>query len=327
MIEVLVLLVEVGVYATVAPGVVGLLEWFKARLQARRGANIWQPYRDLWKLLRKRPNLPESASWLFSTVPPIVFVCYLLLGLFLPTFFLADPVPSPAFWQGFRMDFLFIVYLLGLARFAAGLAAFDIAALYGSMSSGRQFFVHILAEPVLFVTLYALVLTKHSSNIAWLMRPASEEPNIAALIDPAMVLTLLALGSVFLAEGGRLPYDNPDTHLELTMVERGTYLAYTGRALALIEWAHAMKLTFFLSLVVGLGWPWSMATEATLPALGVALVSYLVKLVLLLFLLALWELIQVKLRLRRIVHPLTTALVFALIAVVYTVATGYLSGG
>lgn len=324
--SVLILFGQAMLYAWLAPGVVGLLRWFKARLQARRGADIWQPYRDLAKLFwRKQPNIPESASWVFLAAPPVIFVCYLLLGLFLPTFFLGDPLNSAIPWHGLSMDFLFVVYLLGLAKFVSGLAAFDAGASFGGLSSGRQLFVHILAEPVLIMIIYALALSGHSSNLDRLIGYHQNVRAIVGLANLATILILLSLGTVFLVESSRPPFDSPGTHLELTMLEQGSQLEYSGPALALIEWAHALRLTFFLSLLAGLAWPWGMAANTAWPVMVMAVLLYLVKLIFLIFLLTLWEIIQVKLRLQRVVNHLLTVLGLTLVAIV--VLTRQLSGG
>lgn len=305
-------------YALMAPGVVGLLRWFKARLQGRRGPDPWQPYRDLFKLLRKAPNVPAPASVVFRLAPPVVFTSYLLLGIFLPVFSL--PVKG-------GIDLLFVIYLLGLGKFVGGLAAFDVEAPFGPMSSGRQFFVHILAEPALLVTTYALALARHSTDLDRLVTPAGGTLSAALPAGgplPALVLVLGALAVVALAESGRLPFDNPGTHLELTMIEQGSSLEYSGRSLALLEWAESMKLTFFVLLLAELAFPARLAPPVTPVDLGIVLGAYPLKVGALLLLLALWELARAKSRLRAVVYPLMMALGLALVAVVYTVAIGYL---
>jgi len=131
---------------------------------------------------------------------------------------------------------------------------------------------------------------------------------------------------LFLAESGRLPFDNPGTHLELTMIEEGTYLRYSGRMLALIEWASAMKLTFFLSLLANLAIPWGIATNLVPMDLVLSIVSFFAKLVFLAFLLALWEMHQAKSRLRAVSEPLILALVPALVSLIVAMLS-YLFGG
>jgi formate hydrogenlyase subunit 4 len=309
---------QMGLYLCLAPAVAGLLRWFKTRWQARRGADIWQPYRDLLKLLRKQPNLPESASWVFTLAPPVIFVCYLLPGLFLPLIYV-----SP----GGSMDFLLLSYLLGLAKFMSGLAVFDVSSNFGPLSSARQFLIHMLAEPVLLVIVYALALLRYSSSLSGLTEPGQSGGVLEIVTNPAIGLMGVALCYVFLAESGRLPFDNLNTHLELAMIEAGTQLEYSGRALALIEWAQALKLTFFLSLLAAMVCPYPLAIQPHWAALLIGLLAYLVKMTGLIFGLALWELTQAKLRLWSVVNPLTTAMVLALTAVVFVVASTYLRGG
>lgn len=320
-----VLLVQAVSYGVLAPAALGLVRWFKARLQRRRGADIWQPYRDIWKLAHKRSNIPQLTS-ILTVVPPVILACYGLLGLFLPTFFVSETTSTFMASWGLDMDMIFVIYLLGLAKFVTGLAAFDAATPFGVLSSGRQFFFHSLAEPVMLVGVFALALTKHSSNIVSLVFSAVNQGTLATLKDPATWLILIALCLVFLAEAGRIPFDNPGTHLELTMVEQGAHLDFSGRGLALIEWAHAMKLLFFASLLATLAWPWGIATSATVLQLARGILLYVLKLVILLFLLALWETRRGKLRLRSASQPIALALVLALIAVVYLVASQYLGG-
>jgi len=313
----LVFLWQTGLYIGMAPAVVGLLQWFKSRWQARYGADIWQPYRDLFKLLGKQSILPESASWVFILAPAVIFVCYLLPGMFLPMFYV---------WPGQSMDFLLLIYLLGLAKFMSGLAVFDVCSIFGSLSSARQFFIHVLTEPVLLVVVYALALLRYSSSLSGLTEPTHSGGVIEILTNPAIGLLMLALGYIFLAESGRLPFDNLDTRLELAMIESGTHLEYSGRALALVEWAQALKLTFSLSLLATLLEPYSIATQTHWNSVLVAMLVYLFKMVALIFGLAAWEMVQSKLRLRSVVIPLTTAMVLALTAVVVVVTTAYFRG-
>jgi formate hydrogenlyase subunit 4 len=299
-------------YAALAPLSVGVVRWLKARLQGRRGAGPLQPYRDLWKLLRIRPSVPSSASGIFLLAPPVVFTCFLLLGFALPM--LAVP-PGPG------MDLLLVVGLLGLAKFVTTLAAFDAGAPFGPMSSGRQWFVHVLAEPALLVAIYVLALSRTTTNLPLLATAGG------SLVDePTIPLAIGALCYVLLAEIGRLPFDNPGTHLELTMVEEGTKLEYSGRALALMSWADAMKLTFGLSLVAFLAVPpVALDPVAPLPLLA-GLGSYLGKLGILLVLLAGWEMTRGKLRLRAIVAPLLLATGVLLFTVV-TLVVRYVQPG
>jgi formate hydrogenlyase subunit 4 len=299
---------QVAAYALLAPLFVGLLQWLQARLQGRRGADPVQPYRNLRKLAGKRANVPASASGPFRLAPPVVFTCFLLLGFALPAF--ARPARS-------GMDLLLVVALLGLAKFAGALAAFDSAAPFGPMSSSRQLFVHMLVQPALMLVIYVLTLHSHTSSLAGLTAPL---PGAGALLaDPVIAVALGALAYVLLAELGRLPFDNPTTHLELTMIEQGSRLEYSGVALAMMEWADAMRTTFALSLLAALAVPWGMVDGQHLQWLPLAVLGYVGKVCVLLFLLALWEVHRAKIRLRAVVlHVMLPmgALLFAVVSVV-----------
>jgi formate hydrogenlyase subunit 4 len=298
---------QVALYAMLAPLSVGVVRWLKARLQRRRGPGPLQPYRDLWKLLRIQPSQPHSASVVFVLAPPVVFTCFVLLGAALPM--VAVP-PGPG------MDLLLVVGLLGLAKFAATLAAFDAGAPFGPLSSGRQWFVHVLAEPALLVAIYVLAMSRSTTNLPLLATGGGAGPLVA---EPMLPLVIGALACVLLAEIGRLPFDNPGTHLELTMIEEGTKLEYSGRALALMNWADAMKLMFGLSLVAFLALPPGPVDLSAPVSLLAGFGAYLAKVGILLVLLVGWEMTRGKLRLRAIVAPLmltTGLLLFAVVTLV-----------
>jgi formate hydrogenlyase subunit 4 len=304
---------QAALYAGLSPLSVGVVRWLKARLQGRRGPGPLQPYRDLWKLLRIRPSLPRSASGIFLIVPPVVFTCFLLLGYALP----AVAVPD-----GPGIDLLLVVGLLGLAKFAGALAAFDASAPFGPMSSGRQWFIHVLAEPALLMAIYVFAMSRASTNLPLLAAGGGTAP----LSQPTILLATGALGVVLLAEIGRVPFDNPGTHLELTMIEEGTKLEYGGRALALMSWADAMKLLFGLSLVAFLVLPPGPADPSAPLSLLAGLVVYLVKIAILLVVLVGWEMTRGKLGLRAVVAPLLLATGVLLFTVV-TLVVEYVQAG
>jgi formate hydrogenlyase subunit 4 len=295
-------------YVVLAPLSVGVVQWLKARLQGRRGPSPVQAYRDLWKLLRIVPTRPESASAVFLFAPAVVFTSYALLGLALPT------VIVPA---GAGADFVLVIGLISLAKFIATLAAFDAGSPFGPLSAGRQWFIQLLAEPALLVTAYIFALSAGTTNVSGLV---SKSPSTSLLSNPVISIAVGALFFVLLAEAGRLPFDRPDGHLELTMIEEGILLEYSGRALALMWWGYAMKLTFFLSLTAFLVLP-PQATRLSPDDLTGAAVAYLAKLAVLLLTLALWETARSKMRLRAILPQLMLAvgvLLFTLASLVLT---------
>jgi formate hydrogenlyase subunit 4 len=278
-------------YVLVAPLSVGVVQCLKARLQGRRGPNPLQEYRDLWKLLHILPTRPESASLVFLCAPAVVFTSYALLGLAVPT--VAMP-PGPG------IDFLLVIGLISLAKFIVALAAFDAGSPFGPMSAGRQWYIQVLAEPALLVVAYIFALTAGTTNLSHLVSPSSR---LGLLVSqPTISIALGSLLFILLAEAGRLPFDRPGTHLELTMIEEGVVLEYSGRALALMSWGYAMKLTFVLSLVAFLALPPASARGFSFGQLALSVIFYLAKLATLLLGLAFWETARNKMRLRAI-HP------------------------
>jgi formate hydrogenlyase subunit 4 len=306
-------------YLGLAPLVLGVLQWAKARLQRRRGPAWLQPYRDLRKLLRKRPVVPENASWVFNAAPLVVFACYALPGFLMPVFYLPQKGASPV------GDLLTLVYLLGLARLALGLAGMDAGAPFGGLGSSRELFVHVLAEPTLIFVVYTLAFKWRTSNLPDILWRHRQDTFLDVYTSPPLLLLALALALTTLAETGRLPFDNPSTHLELTMFGKAIHLEYAGPHLALLEWAEALRLTWFFTLLLNLFAPWLLAASGGNPLLNaLAILLYPLKLLLLALALALWEALQVKTRLRAIVTPALTALIVALIAAILVVAERYL---
>jgi formate hydrogenlyase subunit 4 len=295
------------VYSLVAPGVVGFLRWCKARLQGRSGPPVVQPYRDLWKLFHRRPVVPETASWLFRSAPLVVFGASLLPGILAPIFFLE---PAPAI----RADLLALVYILALVPFLLVLSAFDSGSSFASLGGSRMAFMQFFAEITLLTVVLALAFDQGSTDLNAILG-AFRNSGGHLSNDLALWLILAALGLVLLVEAGRLPFDNPNTHLELTMVSRGVLLEYGGPHLALLEWAEAMRLTFFMTLVVNLLLPTLLPSPdwpAGYQALGCA--AYGLKLFFLTIGLAVWELSRERLRIRRVAGMAGLAFFFAVAA-------------
>jgi len=305
---------QVAVYLVVSPLSVGVVQWLKARLQGRRGPDPLQPYRDLWKLMHIQPTRPRTSSAVFLVAPAIVFTSYALLGLALPTIVITSGGPD--------MDFLLVVGLISLAKFAGTLAAFDAGSPFGPMSAGRQWFIQVLAEPALLVTAYIFALSDHTTDVASLRHhPTSHLSLVSGFNQGVVSIAFGALLFVLLAESGRLPFDRPGTHLELTMIEEGIVLEYSGRALALMWWGYAMKLTFVLSLVAFLALPPERSSGLGAGGLAGAAIIYAAKLATLLVALAIWETARSKMRLRAILPHLMLAagvLLFTLASIILT---------
>jgi formate hydrogenlyase subunit 4 len=299
-------IVQVALTLLLAPGLVGLLRWMKARLQNRRGAPAWQPYRDLAKLFRKEVVVSSNASWLFRAAPFVVFASTVAVTFLVPMLV----VPLPLDGVG---DLLVVVYLLLLGTFFLSLAGLDPGSAFGGMGASRGMTVAALAEPTLALAIFALALGAGSTNLGQIVARTLAAP--ATSLSPGHLLAFGALFIVTLAETGRLPVDNPATHLELTMIHEAMVLEYSGRYLALIEWAAALKLLIFFALLGNLFVPWGVAVEVTALALALAAVSLLAKLLVLAGAVALLETGIAKLRLFRVPELLSASFVLALLAV------------
>ncbi len=289
-----------------APGLVGLIRWLKARLQNRRGAPVWQPYLELRKLFAKEVVVSSNASWLFRAAPFVVFASTVAVAFLVPVL----AVPSPFDPVG---DLLVVVYLLLLGTFFLALAGLDPGSAFGGMGSSREMTVAALSEPTVALAIFALALGAGSTNLGQIVARTMADP--AAAVSPGYLLAFGALFVVTLAENGRLPVDNPATHLELTMIHEAMILEYSGRYLALIEWAAWLKVLLFFSLLGNLFVPWGVATVLTWAALGWALATLLAKLVVLAVALAVFETRVAKLRLFRVPELLAVSFVLAVLAI------------
>jgi formate hydrogenlyase subunit 4 len=289
-----------------APLLVGTIRWIKARLQGRRGAPPWQPYFELRKLFAKEVVVSPNASWIFRAAPYIVFVSTLAVTFVVPL--VAVPLPF-----GRVGDLLVVVYLLLLGTFFLALAGLDPGSPFGGMGSSREMTVAALAEPTIAVAIFALATGAGSTNLGQITLHIIDSPAVA--LTPGHALAFASLYIVMLAETSRLPIDNPATHLELTMIHEAMVLEYSGRYLALIEWASAIKLLVFLSLLANLFLPWGIATTSGPAALGAAAGFLVLKLLVLSASVALLETRVAKLRLFRVPELLSVSFALALLAV------------
>ena len=306
MTEYLLEVVQAALALLLAPGLVGLIRWMKARLQNRRGAPAWQPYGELAKLFRKEVVISNNASWLFRATPFVVFASAVVVAFLVPV--LAVPLP----FDGVG-DLLVVVYLLLLGTFFLALAGLDPGSPFGGMGASREMTVAALAEPTVALAIFALALSAGSTNLGQIVARTMAAP--MAALSPGHLLAFGALFIVTLAETGRLPIDNPATHLELTMIHEAMVLEYSGRYLALVEWAASLKLLIFFVLLGNLFVPWGVSSDLSPAGLALALVSLLVKLVVLAAAVVLLETRVAKLRLFRVPELLSASFVLALLAV------------
>jgi formate hydrogenlyase subunit 4 len=306
---IILVVVQTIVLLVVSPFIVGLIRKLKARLQLRRGASVFQPYADLAKLFRKQPVVSTTTSWIFTATPYIVFASTLAAGLLVPIFVSSTPL-------NFAGNIIALVYLLALGTFFLMLAGLDAGSAFGGMGSSREAIVASLTEPAMILSIFAIALTKGSTNLSTIVHKTALLEGIVT--DPSpYLMALAALFIVAIAETGRVPVDNPATHLELTMIHEAMVLEYSGRYLALIEWAAGLKLAVFLSLIANVFAPWGIATSMEPAALGIGLAIYLVKISGLAVLIGVIESMFAKLRLFRVTDLLGVAFILALLGLVF----------
>ena len=292
-----------------APLITGCIRSWKARLQNRRGPPVWQPYFDLVKFLRKDMVISEHASWVFSAAPYVVFITALLTGLMVPL----TTTQAPLSLFG---GVLAVVGLLALGRFFMALGGLDPASAFGGMGSSREMTIAAIAEPALMLAIFTVAITAGSTDLSHIVTSAQQSG--WDLLNPARLMAFAALFIVLLAETGRVPIDNPATHLELTMIHEAMLLEYSGRYLALMEWGASIKQLVLMAILVNIFLPVGLIADHSAAMLGLGLVVFLVKILLLSAAVALVETVNAKLRLFRVPDLLSAAFVLAAMALLST---------
>jgi formate hydrogenlyase subunit 4 len=296
---------QMMVVLLLAPLLTGFVRKVKARLLRRRGPPVLQPCRDLLRLFRKEVVLADSASWLFRVAPYLIFAATWVAAALVPTFALGLTFS----WSA---DLIVIAGLLGSARFFLALSGLDVGTSFGGIGSSREVMIASLAEPALIVVVFTLALIAGSTQLSTIAEVMGT-PGIGLRVS--LGLALVALIIVAVAENGRIPVDNPATHLELTMVHEAMVLEYSGRHLALIELASFLKLLLYVSIIACVFVPWGVARPEAAPvALGVGIGTYLAKLAVAGSLLAIFETSIAKMRVFRVPVFLGAALMLALLA-------------
>jgi formate hydrogenlyase subunit 4 len=300
---------QIALVLFLSPLITGFSRTLKARLQTRRGADVFQPYRDLHKLLRKGMVIPDTASWIFSATPHILFVTTLLAGLLIPT--ISAQAPLSLFG-----GVLALVYLLALGRFFLALGGLDTGSSFGGLGSSREMTISALAEPALMLAVFTVALGARSTNLSEVAQAALGQS--WRFLAPSQMLAFAALFIVLIAETGRIPVDNPATHLELTMIHEAMILEYSGPYLALIEWSAAMKQLVLMTLLVNVFFPFGLSPGWSPAATLLSLIVFSVKLLLLAAVVVLVETTNAKLRLFRVPELLAVAFVLSALALIST---------
>ena len=285
---VLYVLIQLFVILLIAPFLNGVIKKVKALTQKRKGAPVLQQYYDLFKLMKKRSVVSDTASWIYKAAPVMVFATALAASMLVPATTLIAPVWFPG-------DFIMLFSLLALGRFFMVVAALDTGSTFGGMGASREAMISALIEPSILVTFFTLGLYAGSTSVSSIMEAAKASG--APLLNPMFILAFLALFIIIIAETSRIPVDDPATHLELTMVHEAMLLEYSGRDLALMEYGASIKQLLLVTLLVNIFLPhdqWITLTGAA--GVVLSLLIYIVKVTLASAFIAAAEVFTVKLR-------------------------------
>ena len=274
----------------VAPLLRGGIKKMKARMQTRKGPPLLQGYYDLAKLLRKETVRSETASWVYALGPRMYFAAAVGATTLVPVLIAAAPLEGAG-------GILGLVGILALGRFALAAAALDTGSPFGGMGSSREMTIAALAEPALMLGLFTSALAAGSLDLGAVVR---SELVPGVLFRPSDILALSGLFLVLIAETGRIPVDNPATHLELTMIHEAMVLEYAGPDLALVEWASALKELLYITLLIDLFVPVGIATTVAAVPLALSAAAWAAKVFVFAVVITLVETTNAKLRLFRV---------------------------
>ena len=305
-------LLSIATALLLAPLVIGWVNQCRAWLQNRTGPGVLQPYRMLHKLFNKESVIADTASPFFRFAPYAVFGCFLLACAIIPTLSTDLPLSSAA-------DAIALVGLFALGRVFIALAAMDIGTAFGTMGARREMLVGFLAEPALLTVLFSASLIGQSTALSTIVRTVGHQK---FAIYPSLVFAGIAFTLVAMAENARVPVDNPATHLELTMIHESLILEYSGRHLALLEWAADLKLYAYSALGFALFVPWGIPIGRTPAAMLLAIPLLMGKLAIGGFLLALIETLTAKMRIFRVPEFLATAFLLGVIGMLTHILLG-----
>jgi formate hydrogenlyase subunit 4 len=295
---------------TVAVGgllLVGVMRKVRSRLEGRIGPPVRQPLLDLRKLFTKQRMRPEEASWVFVAAPVVLVATTMVVVAISPLATTRPPLGQSA-------DFFAIVFVLLLGSVSLALGALDTGTPFGGMGSSRAMTIGALAEPALLVAILAMSIPAHTSNLPVLVHMGLAHPQMIA--SPERILALGSFVVIILAESGRLPVDNPNTHLELTMIHEAMVLEYAGPDLGLVTLGESMRLTLLLGLLVNLLVPWGVADRSGAVSIVIGLGALAGKVALAGIAIATFEVFSGKLRLFRVPELLAGGFVLAVLGAV-----------
>ncbi len=305
--EIAIELVQAILLIAIAPLMSGIVSKFKALFQRRVGASVFQPYRDLAKLFRKDAVISRDCSWVFRAVPYVCMASMVVLAMMTPYIYTGVLAPFG--------DLVAVVYLFTMFRFAMVLGGLEGGSTFGGMGSSREMMMSVLIEPALLLAIATLAVISGAGTDMGDISSAIDTLGLVA-VGPALILAGASFMMTLLAENARIPFDNPTTHLELTMVHEAMILEYSGRGLAMMELSSMMRLTIFMAMVGSLFFPWGIASEPTLAAMAISIAAMTVKMLLVAFVLSLVESVLCKTRLFKTPNLLMVSFTLSLLAMV-----------
>lgn len=306
-ISITALLIQLALVVLLAPLLGGAIKVMKARLQNRVGPPVWQPFLDLAKFFRKDMVISEHASWIFAAVPHVVFLTAVLAGMLLPLAW--APAPLQLFGGA-----LALVGLLALGRFFFALGGLDPGSAFGGMGSSREMTISAIAEPAMMLAIFTAAIAGGSTDLSEIVMAGGGR--LDRFLEPAQALAFAAMFIVLLAETGRIPVDNPATHLELTMIHEAMILEYSGRYLALLEWGASIKQLVLFGLLANIFFPVGVAVGMGPAAMFWGAGWLMLKLLGVAVAVVLVEFTNAKLRLFRVPDLMGAAFVLAALALV-----------
>lgn len=305
LIDALIVLAEVLFVLLISPLLTGIIRKIKAWMQCRTGPSVLQPYRDLWKQLRKGTVMSREASWLFLIIPYICLGAMLCLAVILPVF--------TARSVGGVGDMVAAIYVLAIFRFMMVLGGLEGGSSFGGMGSSREMMISAIVEPTLLLSIFSVAAISGSTDLSAISSFFASSGSSA--LSPSLFLAAAAIFISLMAENSRVPFDNPATHLELTMVHEGMLLEYSGKELAMMELASYMRLSLFMIILSNVFFPWGIALGVGLGEVLVGILVITLKLMALAVTVAVVESVMAKLRLFRLPNLLTISFTLSLLAV------------
>ena len=299
---------QIFIIIALAPLLSGIIKKVKAFFQIRKGPRILQPYYDIIKLLQKDSVVSTNVSWIFHAAPIVSFVAVLAAGLLIPIYITQLSL-------GFAGDLIAVIYLFALARFFTALASLDAGSSFGGMGGSREMFIASLVEPALMLSIFAVALNVGSTNLGFISQTVSGMGFDA--MSPYQILAFVALFIIAIAETGRIPVDNPATHLELTMIHEAMILEYSGKQLAIVELGAMIKQLLIFSLLANIFFPWGIATQgAGALTMIFAILVFVLKIIIIGITMAVVETSTAKWRLFRLPELMSISLMLSFLAIV-----------